>query len=238
MLGLKIFALYSFPPQRFGFCGAGKERGKEIFDFLLGKEILEIEEIMKNSKAAHFYCQLIAKENKIPNSFNKKVVRAYWIGNKLLEKVRLKKLKEMVKKNFKKPKLANLLPKTSRVHHSFHVLVTGPIDKTLILTEGMKDLCKISWGKVLKILNSRFKIGNLIVEYQPLLREKIWFLGKPQKRKIFWHKKILPKLKVGDFVSFHWDFVCEKLSQEDLENLKKYTSLSIQVANFLAFKES
>jgi hydrogenase maturation factor len=77
------------------------------------------------------------------------------------------------------------------------------------------------------------QIANLIVEYQPLLKERKWFLGKPIKRRIFWFKSILPKLKVGDFVSFHWDLVLEKLSETDLRNLKKYTELSVQTANFI-----
>jgi hydrogenase maturation factor len=43
----------------------------------------------------------------------------------------------------------------------------------------------------------------------------------------------LPKVKVGDFVSFHWDLALEKLTKKDLENLKKYTQLSIEIANYL-----
>jgi hydrogenase maturation factor len=58
-------------------------------------------------------------------------------------------------------------------------------------------------------------------------------LGKPIKRRIFWFKSILPKVKVGDFVSFHWDLVLEKLSEKNLKNLEKYTRLSIEIANFI-----
>ncbi len=105
--------------------------------------------------------------------------------------------------------------------------------KDLFLTEGMKDLCKISWGKVLKIENNDLKVTNLEIEYQPLLKEKEWTLGKPTKRKIFWDKRILPKLKAGDFVSFHWDLALQKLSKKEIENLKKYTENSIKAANLL-----
>jgi len=237
MSGLKIAALYSFPPQRFGLCGMGEKGGEEIFDFLLGKKVPKIKKIIESFKGAFFYYKLIAKENKISNPFNEKVVRAYWIGNELLEKVRVEKLREMIKEDFKKPKLAKILPESAKAHHSFHVLVAGPIDKNLKMTEGMKDLCKISWGKILRITNSQSLIAELIVEYQPLLKEKEWILGKPTKRKIFWDKRILPKIKVGDFVSFHWDLALEKLSKKDLGNLKKYTELSIQTANFCQSKK-
>jgi len=232
MQGLKIAALYSFPPGRFGLCGMG-EASHEILDFLKGEKVANIKEILETFEGSLFYYRLIAKENKISNHFDERIVRAYWIGNDLLEKVRISKLKEVVAKNLKKPKLAEKLPKNSRAHHSFHVLVVGPMKRDLIMTEGMKDLCKISWGKILKIEDYKLQIANLIVEYQPLLKERKWFLGKPIKRRIFWFKSILPKVKVGDFVSFHWDLVLEKLTKKDLENLKKYTQLSIEIANCL-----
>lgn len=234
MSGLKISALYGFPAQRLGLCGMQKENCQEkVFDFVLGKKVKNIEEILKTFEGAFSYYQIIAKENKISNPFDKKVVRAYWIGNDLLERLRISTLKKLVKEKIKKPKLAKIIPDFSRAHHSFHVLVAGPIRKDLILTEGMKDLCKISWGRVSKIGDCKLKILDLVVEYQPVLKEKEWFLGKPIKRKIFLDKRILPKLKIGDWISFHWDFALEKLSKRDLKNLKKYTENSIKIANML-----
>jgi hypothetical protein len=233
MQGLKIAALYSFPPGRFGLCGMGEELSHEIFDFLKGEKVANIKKILETFEGSLFYYKLIARENKISDYFDKRVVRAYWIGNELLEKLRISKLREMVAKNFKKSKLAEKLPENSRAHHSFHVLLAGPMKKDLIMTEGMKDLCKISWGKVLKIEDCKLQIANLVVEYQPLLKEKKWFLGKPIKRRIFWFKSILPKVKIGDIVSFHWDLVLEKLTKKDLENLKKYTQWSVEIANCL-----
>ncbi len=234
MSGFKTAALYSFPPQRFGLCGMREKEGDELFHFLLNEKVPKIRKILESFKGAFFYYQLIAKENKISDPFNERVVRAYWIGNELLEKVRISKLREMIEKDFQKPRLAKILPESARPHHSFHVLVAGPIEKTLELTEGMKDLCKISWGRVLKIADSKFQIVNLEIEHQPLLKEKHYFLGKPIKRKIFWDKRILPKVKIGDFISFHWDLALEKLSQTELRSLKKYTELSIQTASFVA----
>jgi len=232
MSGLKTAGLYSFPPQRFGLCGMAREKA-DLLGMLIENKIENLRKVLKTFQGAFLYYSLIAKENKIKDPFDKRVVRAYWIGNNFLEKVRVAKLREMVAKDFKKPKLAKILPENSIANHSFHVLVAGPIQKDLILTEGMKDLCKVSWGRVLEILDNKLNIKSLIVEYQPLLKEKEWFLGSPIKRKIFYHKKILPKIKIGDFVSFHWDFAIEKLSKKDLENLEKYTKISIRIANFL-----
>ena len=235
MSGVRLAALYSIAPHKLGLCGPQKKsKTLKLFNYLSGKKISEkeIKKILQDFRGAYFYYKLIAKSNNIFDVFNEKIVRAYWIGNELLEKVGISKLKELIAKNFKKPKLAKKLPENSKSHHSFHVLIAGPMRKDLLMTEGMKDLCKISWGKVLKIGDGKLQIANLIVEYQPLLKEKNWFLGKPIKRRIFCFKRILPKVKVGDFISFHWDLALEKLSETDLRNLKKYTELSVQTANF------
>ncbi|MBC7074259.1 hypothetical protein H5T58_02655 [Candidatus Parcubacteria bacterium] len=236
MSGLKIAALYSFPPGRFGLCGMGEDSCHEVFHFLLGERVPKIKKILETFEGALFYYRLIAKENKIKNYFNEKVVRAYWIGNELLEKIRIQKLREMVAKNLKKPKLAKILPNSIKPHHSFHVLVAGPMRKDLFLTEGMKDLCKVSWGRVLKIAKSHQKVTTIEVKYEPLLKEKEWFLGDFQRRKIFWDKRILPKLKTGDFISFHWDLALEKISQKEIFALSKYTLESIKIANLIESK--
>ena len=233
MSGLKVATLYSFPPGRFGLCGMGEGASHEIFHFLIGEKVPKIKKILETFEGALFYYKLIAKENKISDYFDERVVRAYWIGNELLEKVKIKNLKEIVKEKIKKPKLVKILPDFAKPHHSLHVLVLGPMNKDLEMTEGMKDLCKISWGKITEIVDGRLQIANLEVEYKPLLKEKEWFLGESTKRKIFWDKRILPKIKIGDIVSFHWDLALEKLAKKDVENLKKYTKESIQIANFL-----
>ena len=233
MRGLKIAALYSFPPGRFGLCGMGEEASHQILHFLKGEKVPNIKEILETFEGSLFYYKLIAKENKISDYFDEKVVKAYWIGNELLEKVRISKLKEMVAKHLKKPKLAKKLPENSKAHHSFHVLIAGPMRKDLTMTEGMKDLCKISWGKILDVEDYKLEISTLIVEYQPLLKDDKWFLGDLTRRRIFWFKSILPKVKIGDFVSFHWDLALERLSKDDLKSLLKYTKSSIEVANYL-----
>jgi hypothetical protein len=72
MRGLKIAALYSFPPGRFGLCGMGEEVSHEILDFLKGEEVANIKEILETFEGSLFYYKLIAKENKISNHFDEK----------------------------------------------------------------------------------------------------------------------------------------------------------------------
>jgi len=240
MSGLKIAVLYSFPAFKLGFCGLrGKSVTRLFLNYLSGKKVSrkKIRKILKNFKGAYSYYRLIAKSSKIKDPFNKKIVKAYWIGNSLLEKVKIADLRQTIAKDFSKPgllskeiafKKAKEIPVNSKPHHSFHVLIVGSVAGKIVLKGKLLDLCRISWGKVIKkfkIQNSKFKI---IVRYQPLIGKKNLKLRKLIKKEIFWDKNLVPNVKVGDWVSFHWNQLVQKLEKEDLENLKKYTKITLE----------
>jgi len=250
MSGLRVAALYGFRPHMLGLCGPKEALEQRLLlKFLQGKlSHRQILPVIKKFKGAYPYYCLIAKKNKIRTGpFNKKVVEAYWIGNKLLDKVTTDDLKKMVKENFSGPGLLNKnkaakkagkISAGSKPHHSFHVLVIGSVTGSVdFRNTKLKDLCRVGWGKVIKKFkvprprpirqpadeggqNSKFKV---LVEYQPLVGEKKIKLGKPIKKEIIWDKEITPSLKIGDFVSFHWNWLVQILNQEDVINLKKYT---------------
>lgn len=231
MSGVRLAALYSIAPHKLGLCGPQKKSiRREIYNFLCGKKNSQrkIRKILEGFRGAFFYYKLIAKSNSISNPFDKKVVRAYWIGNELLERVKIEDLRQMIAKDFSKPEKARKIPEDSKPHHSFHVLIAGPINKKIILKGKLLDFCKVSWGRVIKISDLKFQISKLLVEYQPLMKDKKYTLGEPIKKEIFWDKKILPKIKMGDWVSFHWNLALEKLQDKDIKNLQKYTRMTLK----------
>jgi len=234
MSGLKLATLYGFYPHRLGFCGLQKDSAKKaLLSYLSGEKITEqkIRRILGTFKGAFSYYKLIAESNGIRNPFDEKVVRAYWIGNQLLEKVPIASLRKMIIKEFAKKK-AKDIPSTSIAHHSFHVLVIGSVSGRVILEGKLLDLCRITWGKVIqksKIENQKSKI---VIEYQPLRKKnKRYFLGKPIHRFVFWDKNFVPKIKVGDGVATHWNHIVQILDKRDLTNLKKYTQITIDSLN-------
>lgn len=251
MSGVRISALYGFYPHRLGFCGPQeKEAKKTIFDYLSGKKISEkkIRKILQEFKAAYPYYQLIARSNRVSDPFDEKVVRAYWIGNELLEKVPLKSLKEMIIKKFSGPGLlplkiawerAKRIPVGSIAHHSFHVLTIGSITGRINLTGKLLDFCRIGWGRIKerRTQNVEFKIRSketekFLVEYEPLVeRNKGFRLGKPKIREFSLNKHFVKGVKIGDWVSLHWGQVIEVLNKKDLSNLSKYTKLTVNSIN-------
>ncbi len=234
MNGLKLAALYGFYPHKLGFCGPEEKSTKKILlDYISGKKISErkIRKILKNFEAAHSYYKLIAKSNKIKDPFNREVVKAYWIGNKLLDKIKIGDLRQMVAEDFSKPgllpkeialKKAQEIPKNSKAHHSFHVLIIGSVTGRIVLEGKLLDICRIGWGKVINMEKDKIK-----VKYQPLVGKKKLILGKPAEKEIIWDKVFAPKIKIGDWITFHWNHIAEKIGKEGEKNLEKYTKINL-----------
>jgi len=239
--GIKLAALYGIYPHQLGHCGSRRKSiHYQIYDFLCGKKVpsQKIRKILEGFKGAFFYYKLIAKANGIASPFDEKVVKAYWIGNSLLDKVKTEYLRKMITKDFSKPgllpkktalKKAKELPENSKPHHSFHVLVIGSVTGRINLKGKLLDLCRVGWGKVIKESRIKNQEAWVLVRHQPLAGNKILKLGKPVKKEIFWDKNLVPKIKIGDWVSFHWDHLVQKLKKGEVENLKKYTSFTLKL---------
>ena len=203
MLGLRIAALYGIYPHQLGFCGPEKE-SKLLVDYLSGKKISEqkIKGILKQFKGAYPYYERIAENNRIKDVFNEKVVKAYWIGNSLLKKA-------------------------PKAHHSFHVFVVGSVTGRIELKGKLLDICRVSWGEVIKKGKNK-----VIIRYQPIRKVKgKYLLADFIEKSILWNKEIVPDIEVRDMVSCHWNHLIQTLSTQDIVNLKKYTQLTLDGLN-------
>jgi len=159
MSGLRLAALYSYPPCHLGFCGQKIKQTSEILEnFLKGKAVDEnkVRQVLSNFEAAYPYYVLIAKKNQITDPLDAKVVEAYWLGNELLEQVRVNDLKKMIIKEFTRLGLLSLAEAKKRCrlvdpravpHHSFHVYVVGSVTGRVKFNERRRQLCQISWQK-------------------------------------------------------------------------------------------
>ncbi len=146
------------------------------------------------------------------------------------------------RKNIKKKDwhwlVSGSMPK-AKPFHGFHVfdiyrraglLRSG--DKNNIL-ETM-DKCRIGWGKVESVdLSDRSKknlfFGIALVSYSPLefFEKKIRFGGETVRKFFLVDKSI----KKGDEVSFHWDYICDKITPSQKRNLIYWTNYHLRLAN-------
>ena len=96
------------------------------------------------------------------------------------------------------------------------------------------DNCRIGWGKIknisLKNNSKELSLGNAIVEYPQLEFNNLGKLQLGEKTvKNFY--LIDPSLKEGDSVSLHWDFICDKLTSRQKQNLIYWTNYHLDLAN-------
>ena len=236
--GLKTAVAYSLPSYKLGFCGPQEAKSEKILlDFVAGKKEEEgqVKDVFSRFEAPYPYFQLIAKSNGIVDPFDKRVVKAMWVGNELLDNVKTEDLRNLIKTDFVKPglltpeeadKRAKKVPDDAVPHHSFHVLILGPVAGRVDLEGPLLDLCRIGWGRVRKVISNKLKVTS-----KPLILGKRMRLGEEIEREISWDKKIVSKVKIGDWVSFHWGQACEILTPQEVRNLEYYTQKTIDLVN-------
>lgn len=236
MEGFRKAILYSLKPHELGFCGPlhKTESISKLRKYVQGEKYStpEIKSLLDQFLGAASYYQLIAQANNIEDIYNLKVVKAYWLGNELLNQVTVKNLKKMILTNFvgsqlltksQAQKIIESVPGQVKCHHSFHVFFIGSVTGQVTITDNSKEKCKVSWGKVLKIYPPA---GQAEIKSKNLFPREI-----ETKINIDWDQSLLPNIKIGNTITHHWGRIAETINRHDLGNLIKYT-----MVNYLALK--
>ena len=235
--GALYAARYSFRPNKLNYCGP--DQNKEMFEYLAaGENDGGLEEILKKFETFYPYLKLIASANREADPFNKKVIESYWVGNDFLENIAPGKLFYHLADNLNlKKKLAasdiraigEKMPAGANPHHSFHVF---NIWKRTGFTESphtlfTMDECRVGWGKIQAISK------NIITAlYSPLVFEKHTLaFGAPVLKNIYYELQD-EVISSGDWISFHWSSFCEVLAPEQIQNLKYWTRINLDLANY------
>jgi hypothetical protein len=238
--GILRCARYAFMPNYLTYCGPDKN--KTLFEYCSENYYdPKLNRILSEFEVMYPYLKLIAHNNKISDEFNNEVVEAYWLGNDLTEGVNIKNLyrhfteDKNLKSKLTKSLVAKVLgfqPDLAKPHHNFHVMNIWLRAGKLNIKHTLKsiDECRISWGKVKKINKS-----TIIVDWQPLifLNDQL-IISDNQDREVMTHFNdhgFVQHLQIGDTVTIHWGWVCEKINNSQLNNLKKYTLESLKIFN-------
>lgn len=245
--GAVLSARHSFMPNRLGYCGPD-ENEILLEACIQNKPSKKLVEVLRGFHGAFPYLRFLAEHNMSGDPFDYKVSEAYWIGNDLLGEIPpdafYKHLMTRFGKKFSSEhvkKFFETRPYASFPHHSLHVFNafstmgtvpdsfasgTGPDDQVAQLM----DRCRISWSQVIGSEGQ-----DLTVEYTPLVRaEGKLSLGKPTSARVSRNvngQDFLPGVRNGDWVSVHWGQACTTLNHHQVENLRRYTLASINIAN-------
>jgi hypothetical protein len=239
--GALLFARYAFPPNELGYCGPADS------EQLLGYGTCGVADpalavLAKQFAGAWPYLELIAGAVGIPDPLDAAVVEAYWVGNPLLDKIGVTALGNSMEERFRKQTgsqftllvedaIAGGVP-----HHSFHVFGVYPwvgllgdgrlADKALEVL----DRCRIRWGQVDNVTGDQ-----VVVRSRPLTWDgAILGLGEPVSetaRIAIDGSRFVDRIAPGDWVSLHWDWVCDRLSRAQLANLRRYSLRQLEITN-------
>jgi hypothetical protein len=239
--GPLLFVQYAFPPNHHGYCGPADSTA--FFEYgVSGTVDGGLRAQAREFAGAWPYLELIAGATGCSDPLDRRVVEAYWVGNPLLDRIGTTAIGGSMEDRFRHragPRFSNL---TDGViaggvpHHSFVVFCIYPWvgllgdDRRAAQALTVLDQCRIRWGRVLALHGDQ-----VVVESSPLTWDgrRLGF-GPLQTETVirsFDGVGLLAEIEVGDWVSLHWEWVCDRLDARQLGSLKHYTQRHVAIVN-------
>lgn len=244
--GAVILARYSYPPNHLGYCGPADHQA--LLEYGAAREVDGgLTQLLGAFEGAFPYLRLIAEATGIGDPFDQRVAEAYWVGSDVLEHVGLRAFGANMTDRYRRKagtwwsNVAEALPAGAVPHHSFHVFCVYPWVGRLRGSKGgiggetaleVLDRCRVRWGQVVEASGDEISV---------LSRRLTWDgrrlgLGEPELERATRSKAglgFVADLAPGDWISLHWDWVCDRLTRRQLENLRRYTLRHLQITNDL-----
>lgn len=239
--GPVLFARYAFPPNSHGFCGP--EDHTAFFEYgVSGVDDGGLRVMSQQFAGAWPYLELIAQATGVADPLDRRVVEAYWVGSPRLDAVSTRAVGDSMEERFRYltgPRfftLAEGILAGGVPHHSFAVFCIYPW--TGLLSDRRKaehaltvlDRCRIRWGKVLAVAGDQ-----VVVESSPLTWDghRLGF-GPPTTENAVRSLAgvgMVTGLSPGDHVSLHWEWVCDRLTDQQMGRLRRYTQRHLDIVN-------
>ena len=238
--GPLLFARYAYAPNALGYCGADEPRTLLEYGDAQASD-RGLSELARTFDGAWPYLQLIAAANRIDDPLDPRVVDAYWVGNGLLDNVGQGSLARHVEDRFRGrvgrgwQDILDTVASGAVPHHSFHVFAVYPwlgLMRTGIVDEPLRvlDQCRTTPGRVLAVDGDRAEVLAPLLTWSGRdLR-----LGPWSPREVQWRADGLAfaeTLQPGEWVSLHWDFVCERMTSARARRLLDATVQALNAVN-------
>jgi hypothetical protein len=237
--GVTLFSRYAFPPNSLGYCGP--EDSGLLLDLMAEAPMVagdELRHVAQGFAGAWPYLTLIGGlVGRDP--LDTRVVEAYWIGNSLLDRVDLAVWGNSLDDRFARRAGADAAIITDAAArggvptHAFHVFCVYPWVGLLRggATEqalAVIDSCRIRWGTIRNAAGD----DRFVVSSQPLTWDgRILGLGQPEDQFVHAPVDRSVVVNVGDTVSLHWDYVCDRLTRPKLAELQSRHNNHLALVN-------
>ncbi|MUL80319.1 MULTISPECIES: DUF6390 family protein [unclassified Mycolicibacterium] len=233
--GYQLFARYAFPPNELGYCGPADPAA------MRGDNPAELASRAREFDGAWPYLHAIAEATgTVP--LDPEVVRSYWVGGPLLDRVDPIVLLAQLRVAFQGQVTGGLDTVTRAgttagavlAHHSFHVFVVYPWIRFLDRDPGtalqVLQNCRIRWGTVTAVEDE-----HVALESCPLmLDDSRLTIGEPVTERVRWSKdgkSLTTRPAPGDTVSAHWNWVCDTLTPDETSALADATRATLDLVN-------
>lgn len=239
--GPVLFARYAFPPNSHGFCGPA-DHGAFFESGVAGVDDGGLRAMSQQFAGAWPYLELIAGATGLGDPLDRRVVEAYWVGSPRLDMVDTRAVGNSMEDRFRHRTGPLFSTLTESVlaggvpHHSFAVFCIYPW--TGLLSDDRKaehaltvlDRCRIRWGRVKAVHGDQ-----VVVEFFPLTWDgRVLALGAPETETAVRSVDgigMVTELEVGDWVSLHWEWVCDRLTPRQVGYLRDFTLRHLKVVN-------
>ncbi len=233
--GWELFAQYAFPPNELGYCGP-----PDSSKLLPGADPAEITNHAAGFDGAWAYLVEIAASVGLDDPLDAEVVRNYWVGGALLDRVDPGRLLTRLRTAFagQPTGLLDHLDTTQPVcaHHSFQVLVVYPwirfLDDDPATPLRILQDCRIRWGTVDSVDDE-----HAVIVSRPLsFGGGVLSLADPVAETVRWSKggtSLAPAPEPGDIATAHWDWICGRLDEPQGLALDRATQASLDLVNRL-----
>jgi hypothetical protein len=233
--GAGLFVRYAYPPNRLGYCGPDDVEALAHYG-ATGVSDPGLRRLVGAFEGAYPYLELIAAAARIADPLDRRVVEAYWVGNRLLMDVEMGLLGRSMMDRFRAragrnwDRLAEAVWAGGLPHHSFHVFAVYPW--VGLMREGrieeplhVLDRCRIRWGRVVGVEGV-----SVQVESRPLAYATgRLVLGEPAREVVALSPGAV--VEAGDWVSLHWEWVCDRLTSRQLADLRGYSHHHLHMVN-------
>jgi hypothetical protein len=221
-VGALTFARYAYPPNALGYCGPDDHAA--ILEYAAaGAADGGLVALARQFEGAWPYLELLAAAAGHGDPLAPEVVEAYWVGGALLDRATGGRLARSVLDRFRARAGADIeavldvVRRGGAPHHSFHVLAVSPwvgllraghVDPALRVL----DRCRIRAGTVVGVHD-----GDRAAVRLPALAwdGRTLALG-PSQDETFQVTadgyRLAADLAVGDTVTTHWDWICERVT--------------------------
>ena len=237
--GHKLFARYAFPPNELGYCGPA-----DAGVLLRGDNPSDVATHARAFDGAWPYLRAIADAVGIADPLAAEVVRSYWVGGPLLDRVDPAALLARLRTVFKGQRTGLLADVAGSAgaqarplaHHSFHVFVVYPwvrfLDRDPTTPLKVLQDCRIRWGTVESVDGEHAVISSRPLRYDA----GALALGDAKTERVRWSKDgvaLTAEPTPGDTVAAHWDWVCGALSEAERSALADATRVTLEMVNEL-----